>query len=285
VNLVERGSGAPLVLIPGIQGRWEYMRPAVDALSRNFRVLTFSLCGERASGLTFDPARGLENYVDQVAEALAAMTLTRATICGVSFGGLVAIRFASSHAASTEALILASTPGPGWHMRPRHQIYARLPWILGPLFVAESPWRLRQEFKAAFPEPRSRRAFSRGVLRTIVAAPLSLPNMAMRARLMSSIDVREDCARITAPTLVVTGERDLDHVVPTDGSSEYVRLIPHARAAVIDRTGHLGSVTRPDAFAATVRDFTNRAVPFADRVSSTNSGVRLQPDLEPDHVA
>ena len=26
------GSGPPLVLIPGIQGRWEYLRPAIDAL-------------------------------------------------------------------------------------------------------------------------------------------------------------------------------------------------------------------------------------------------------------
>ena len=43
MDLVDRGSGPPLVLIPGLQGRWEYLRPAVDALSASFRVLTFSL--------------------------------------------------------------------------------------------------------------------------------------------------------------------------------------------------------------------------------------------------
>jgi pimeloyl-ACP methyl ester carboxylesterase len=68
--------------------------------------------------------------------------------------------------------------------------------------------------------------------------------------------VTPDCARITAPTLVVTGERDLDRVVPVDGSSEYLRLIPNARAAVLERTGHLGSITRPEAFTAIVRAFT-----------------------------
>jgi 3-oxoadipate enol-lactonase len=258
MEIIERGSGAPLVLIPGIQGRWEYTRPAVDALSRFFRVLTFPLCGERGSGLTVDPARGLDDYADQVAAALAVKGLSRAAICGVSFGGLVAIRFAATRAASTGALILASTPGPGWQLRPRHRVYARLPWVFGPLFLAESPWRLRQELKAAFPERRSRRAFSRGVLRTIVTAPLSLSNMAMRARLMSSLDLREDCARISAPTLVVTGEPELDHVVPAEGSAGYVQLIPHARAAVINRTGHLGSITRPDVFAAIVWDFVER---------------------------
>ena len=33
MDIIDRGSGPPLVLIPGLQGRWEYLRPAVDALS------------------------------------------------------------------------------------------------------------------------------------------------------------------------------------------------------------------------------------------------------------
>ena len=47
--MVDIGSGSPLVLVPGIQGRWEWMRPAVDALARRLRVLTFTLAGERTS--------------------------------------------------------------------------------------------------------------------------------------------------------------------------------------------------------------------------------------------
>jgi len=68
-----KGSGTPLVLIPGVQGRWEYMREAVDALARSFRVITFALCGERASGLPFDDALGLDNYDAQVLRALDEM--------------------------------------------------------------------------------------------------------------------------------------------------------------------------------------------------------------------
>ncbi len=41
--MFEHGSGPPLVLIPGIPGPWEYMRPAVEALAASYRVLTFSL--------------------------------------------------------------------------------------------------------------------------------------------------------------------------------------------------------------------------------------------------
>jgi pimeloyl-ACP methyl ester carboxylesterase len=246
MEIVDRGSGPPLVLIPGLQGRWEYLRPAVDALSTCFRVLTFSLAAD-----------DLDGEARQVVTLLAARRLERATICGVSFGGIVALRFAATYPASTEALVLASTPGPDWHLRPRHALYARRPWLFGPLFIAETPWRLRAEMRAAFTETRARRAFSHNALRKFVSAPLSLTRMAARAQLIAAADRRGDCARVTAPTLVVTGEPALDHVVPADGSSEYARIIPGARAAVLERTGHLGSVTRPQAFAALMRDFVN----------------------------
>jgi pimeloyl-ACP methyl ester carboxylesterase len=245
VEIVDRGSGPPLVLIPGLQGRWEYLRPAVDALSASYRVLTFSLGSE-----------DLDGYARQVAAVLTGARIERATICGVSFGGLVALRFAAQNPARCEALVLASTPGPLLRLRPRHQIYVRAPWVFGPLFLAETPWRLRPEIRAAIPDAKARRQFSLRALQTVMSAPVSLSSMAARAKMISIDDVRPDCARITAPTLIVTGERDLDHVVPVDGSCEYLRLIPDSRAVVLERTGHLGSITRPDAFAAIVRAFT-----------------------------
>ena len=52
--MIDLGSGTPLVLVPGIQGRWEWMRPTVEALARHFRVLSFSLAGERTSRHPFD---------------------------------------------------------------------------------------------------------------------------------------------------------------------------------------------------------------------------------------
>lgn len=245
MEIVDRGSGPPLVLIPGLQGRWEYLRPAVDALSASFRVLTFSLGSD-----------DLDGYARQVAAVMAEARIERATICGVSFGGLIAVRFAARNPTRCDALILASTPRPALRLRRRHQMYVRAPWIFGPLFLAETPWRLRPEIRTAIPDAKARRQFSLRALQTLISAPVSLSSMAARATMISTEDVGPDCARITAPTLVVTGEPDLDHVVPVEGSSEYLRLIPNARAAVLERTGHLGSITRPDAFAAIVRAFT-----------------------------
>jgi 3-oxoadipate enol-lactonase len=252
----------PLVLIPGIQGRWEYMRRTVDALSNDFQVLTYSLQG-----------RTMEEYTAQVSRALDEHRLDRAVICGVSFGALVALRFAAASPQRTLALVMASPPGPGWHLRPRHRMYTRLPWIFGPLFLVETPFRLRAEMSVALPDWRDRWDFNQRALRTFMSAPVSPAAMAARARLIEGLDTRADCARISAPTLVITGERHLDHVVPAEGSSEYVQLIAGSRKAVLERTGHAGTMTRPADFARIVREFvgaperTHGSAPTRDRVA------------------
>ena len=271
MHIVEQGNGQALVLIPGLQGRWEYIRPAVVALSSVFRVITFPLCDEPSPDFVFDAGRGFDCYVEQVRAVLDQCHVDRAIVCGISFGGLIALRFAAAHPDRTCALVLASTPGPGWHLRRRHEVYARLPLLLGPLFLIETPWRLRRELAAAFPVRSARLRFASLQLKTLVHAPLSLARMACRARMMTRMDIAAECASVSAPTLVVTGERRLDHVVAVDESVGYVSLIRGARNVVLERTGHLGSITRPADFATIVRGF---ADDFLDR------GVRLQPDRD-----
>jgi 3-oxoadipate enol-lactonase len=259
MEIIDRGHGVPLVLIPGIQGRWEYMRPAIDRLARSFRVLTFPLCGEHSSQRRFEPARGLDNFVDQIDAVLDDRGLARAAVCGVSFGGLIALHFAARRRDRTSALILVSTPGPAFRPTARHQMYARVPWLLGPVFLAGIPGRVHAETSLALPEWRDRRRFVWGQIRAFAGAPLSLPLMAERSRLLGAPDLTNDCGRVLAPTLVISGEPSLDHVVPTEGTAEYLRLIPGAQAARIERTGHLGYITRPEVFADIVEHFLSAA--------------------------
>jgi pimeloyl-ACP methyl ester carboxylesterase len=255
MKFIDQGQGTPVVFIPGLQGRWEYTRITVEALARHFRVLTFSLGDEPAAKFAFDSSRGFDSYADQVHSVIDSASTPKAVICGVSFGGLVALRFAARHADRVSALVLASTPGPGWHLRPRHDLYARWPLLFGPLFAVEVPFRARGELLAALPDAAERRAFSSSILRTLLEAPVSLRRMARRARLIAGYDATSDAVRISAPTLVVTGEASLDHVVDVDESSRYEQLIPRSTRAVLSRTGHQGTLTRPDLFVDLVRSF------------------------------
>jgi pimeloyl-ACP methyl ester carboxylesterase len=255
MRIFETGQGPPLLIVPGLQGRWEYLRPAIGALGEAFHVITFPLCGEPGSGAPFEPARGLDALVEQIGAALDDRGLPRAAICGVSFGGLLALRFAARHADRTTALILVSAPGPVWHPRRRHALYIRAPRLLGPLFLLETPLRLRAEVRAAIPGTLARWRFAWRQTLTLLAAPVSLPRMAARARLMARTDATSECGRISAPTLIVTGEPGLDRVVRVQETLTYARLVSGARVVQLPRTGHLGLMTRPHLFARTLSDF------------------------------
>jgi pimeloyl-ACP methyl ester carboxylesterase len=249
----------PLVFIPGLQGRWEFMRRAVDALAPYCRVLTFSL-DEVDASRRFNRDKGLDGYVDHIERMLDAHDIDRAVICGVSFGGVVALRFAARRPGRTSALILVSTPGPRWTLARRQRLFARLPWLAAPLFFVGMPRRLREEIARAIPDSRERAAFRWEQARTLRRASVSPRRMAARARLIGTADAVSDCARVVAPTLVVTGEPALDRIVPVGdatggGTLEYAPLIPGARVVRIDHTGHLGSVTRPREFAAAIGVF------------------------------
>jgi pimeloyl-ACP methyl ester carboxylesterase len=229
------------------------MRRTVDALAESCRVITFSLCDEPAAEYPFDPVRGLDNYVSQVDAALNELGVRKAAISGLSFGGIIALHVAANRAEQATALILVSTPGPGWRLRPIHAIYAERPWLFAPLFFAGMPGRLRAELEAALPDRHERWAFKWEQVRTFFRAPLHPSRMAARAKLIARSDPAADCSRIAVPTLVVTGEPELDHVVA--GASEYACRIAGARLVHLPHTGHLGSVTHARAFANLVTGF------------------------------
>jgi len=263
VRIIDRGSGAPVVLVPGVQGRWEWMRPAVDALAARCRVITFSLADEPTSGARYDPEEGFAGYLRQIDEVFDELGLERATICGISYGGLVAAVFAARRPDRVSALVLMSAIPPSWRPDWRARFFMRAPRLLSPLFCVNS-LRLLPEMIAA-------RGVAGGLVFAVVhsgrvLASLFSPRlMARRVRWIEGLDLEPELASVRAPVLVMTGDRGLERVVPVERTHEYLRLWPHAERAVVPRTGHLGPLTRPDAFAALVATFAGTAGAGAER--------------------
>jgi pimeloyl-ACP methyl ester carboxylesterase len=263
LRIIDQGSGVPVVLVPGVQGRWEWMRPAVEALARRCRVITFSLADEPTSGAAFHAADGFGSYLRQIADALDARHVERATICGISYGGLIAAAFAARMPERVSALVLTSAIPPSWQPDRRVRFLLRAPLLLSPLFCINS-LRLLPEMMAARGVTGGL-AFGTGHVWTVLTNPFSPRLMASRVRLLEGLDLEPEIARVRAPVLVLTGEVGLDRVVPVERTREYLHLWPHAEANVVARTGHLGPVTRPDAFAALVAAFAGTAGAEAER--------------------
>ena len=253
--MIDVGHGAPVVLIPGIQGRWEWMGPAVDALSKHCRVVTGSLAGDRGSIRSFDVEAGFENYISWIDDLLERASLNQAAVCGVSYGGLVALHYAATHCNRVTALILTSTPSPTWRPSFMVEQYLKAPRLLSPAFVLSSPFRLYSEITAALPNPIERCAFTLTHLYRVIRHSFSPARMAERVRLLNGVDFASDCQRINTPTLVITGDPELDRVVPVKNTHEYLRVISGAVHSRLANTGHIGLVTRPQQFADIVTSF------------------------------
>jgi pimeloyl-ACP methyl ester carboxylesterase len=258
MTIVDLGTGPAVVLVPGIQGRWEWLRPAVDALARGCRVVTFSLADEPSSHGRFDPAEGFACYVAQIEEAMDAAGIERAVICGVSYGGLIAAAFAARHPERVSGLVLTSALPPAWAPDARVRFYLRAPVLLSPIFFIASIRMYREIAAASAGVWQSlARAASHG--RTVIGHMFSPSRMARRVSMLRDLSLQSELARMTMPTLVITGEPHLDRVVPVQATRQYIALWPHAHAATLERTGHLGSITRPDEFARLVTEFVQSA--------------------------
>jgi pimeloyl-ACP methyl ester carboxylesterase len=244
-----------LIVVPGVQGRWEWMRPALQRLAMECRTISYTLAGDFGSDRGIDAVRGFDTYLRQLDSILDRSGIARAAVCGVSYGGFVALRYAATRPERVSALILVSAPAPGWRPSARQQRYIQSPWLSTPAFVLTSPARVWPEIRAAIQDWGTRLRFLMTHGLRVLMAPMIPSLMAARVRLQQELDFCSDCARVRAPTLIVTGEEGLDFVVPVEVTQRYRNMIPGSRYEQMSRTGHIGMLTRPDRFARIVCDF------------------------------
>jgi pimeloyl-ACP methyl ester carboxylesterase len=242
------GAGPAVVLLQGYVGdgatTW---RPQIDALSDRFTVVAWDAPG---AGGSSDPPEsfGMAGYADCLAGFVSGLGLGRPFVVGLSFGGALAIEFNRRHSAVPKALVLASAYA-GW---------------AGSLPEDATAQRLRQALTLSGATPDEFRAallptmFTKGPARHVVEAfgstMLAFHPTGFRAMARASAeDLRDALPHVTAPTLLVYGDRDVR--APLDVARGLHAAIPHSRLVVLPGVGHVCNVEAPDEFNAAVRGF------------------------------
>jgi pimeloyl-ACP methyl ester carboxylesterase len=111
LNVVERGAGAPVLLIHGLASDAEAMAPVAQALADDARAIAYDRRGYGSSGAP-EPYRGttVEEQAQDAAALLGALDAGPAVICGDGFGALVALDLAKRHRPLVRAAVLSNPP-------------------------------------------------------------------------------------------------------------------------------------------------------------------------------
>lgn len=116
VELAERriGSGPPVIVLHGGPGaHHDYLLPGFDALAKSRELVYYDQRGGGRSPVPRDVPVGWQEQVEDLEALRQVWGLDRLTLCGYSWGGLLALLFATRYPAAVERIALVS-PAPAW---------------------------------------------------------------------------------------------------------------------------------------------------------------------------
>ncbi len=236
-DVVECGSGMPVVFLHGLVGLNEHWGKVVDCIASRVKCVTLEV-----------PLLGLRG-VDCSLSAVSAMTMQfldreigePAILVGNSFGGHVALRVTHERPELVHALVLAGSSGliertvvKGAPVRPTRE------WLvekIGELFYDKSKM-----------DPNDvDRAFELLNERGGARAMVKLSKSARRD------NMTDDLADIMQRTLLIWGREDI--VTPPSAGQGFSELMPNAKLHWLDACGHAPMIEAPIEFGDAMHKF------------------------------
>jgi pimeloyl-ACP methyl ester carboxylesterase len=256
VRFVEAGAGPTVLLVHGFLASHVTWEDAIVALGSSFRVIAPDLPGfgesEKPSPSRY--AYSCDAFAESMVDLVAALDLTRVSVCGHGLGGAVALAMAADHPDVVDRLVLVSATV--YEVRVDPVVRLAMQPIVGPLFFKQlygqrlflSHFR-RNVYGQSTALPRERLDY----LYEVFNAPAA--REAAYATMRSMLDTRSLVARlsrVTAPTLVVWGRQDSGN--PIAHGRRLARDIRGARLDVLE-SGHSPIEECPLPFAEAVTSF------------------------------
>ena len=247
------GEGAPIVMLNGIMMSTRSWKPFVKSLSANNRLILFDFFDQGQSD-RHPEQYDLDLQVDALCALFGHLGLSQAVVCGISYGGSVALKFAVRHPEQVGRLILFNstartgewlkTLGDGWIKNvqdPEAFYLATIPIIYSQDFYnRRSTWtRARRDFLVE--QVFTNNNFMEGLTRLIKSA--------------ESYDIISEIGAITAKTLIVASQQDA--ITPTCCQEDLHRLIKGSELVLLPGVGHATMYETPALFASLLLGFAN----------------------------
>lgn len=213
INYIQYGSGSDVVLLHGWGQNIAMMKPIGDRLQKNYRItiLDFPGFGESEEPKT---ALTVYDYCEILEELLKKLKVKKPVIMGHSFGGRIAIIYASRN--EVEKVVLFGSPCIRKEVKPSLKL------------------RMLKSLKK-IPGINKLEGFAKN---HIGSRDYKNASEIMKKILVNVVneDLSECAKKINVPTLLIWGDRDTE--APVEDAKELEKIIPDAGLIVLPNSTH-----------------------------------------------
>ena len=227
---------------------WE---PQIKSIPMGWRLITPDLRGFGGSTEVDSPAApSMADYAEDVVDLLDELGVARAVIGGCSMGGYAALALYQARPELFDGLVLANTRAGGDSPESRANRRNMLAVVdrEGPSGVARDmmPKLLGRHTHETRPDAEAN-------VRRLIKQQSPEAIRAAIHRMMHRPDSTPLLARVSVPTLVITGAED--EMIPVEESRRIASEIRGARLVIIPGAGHLANLEQPEAFNTALNEF------------------------------
>jgi pimeloyl-ACP methyl ester carboxylesterase len=253
----ETGAGQPLILVHEFAGDLRSFEPQMRHFGKRYRVVAFNARGFPPSDVpetssSYSQARA----ADDILSILDHIGEHKAHIVGLSMGGFATLHFGLRHHDRALSLCIGGC-GYGAELDKREAFRAEAD-IIGEFIkssgmagfaerYAFGPTRVQFQNK----DPRGFAEFKQ-MLSEHSAVGSANTQMGVQKERPSLYTLVEEMKKITAPTLIITGDEDWPCLLP---GILMKQSIPSAALSVIPNSGHAINLEEPDEYNRIVGDF------------------------------
>jgi proline iminopeptidase len=260
----ELGAGPAVVVLHGGPGAGhDYLLPAFSRLADEYRLHFYDQRGGGRSRVERPSRIGWRDHVADLEALRREWALERMAVIGYSWGGLLALLYATEHPDRVRALVLVA-PAAGWG-----DYHRRFKDEFGRRSGSAELERMREELEASGLRRKDPAAYRRrrfelsvaGYFRDPRDALGSTPFFMVQAQAQQATwaslkgygpELRRKLATLQVPTLILHGRHD---PMPLAWAEELAGVLPVARLIVLERSGHVPHVEEAERTFAEIRRF------------------------------
>jgi pimeloyl-ACP methyl ester carboxylesterase len=245
-----RADAPPVVLLHGVGANSMHWRFQLAGLSDRYRVIAWNAPGYVLSDALKTDSPDCKTFADALNDFLTALKLDRINLVGNSFGTRVAQCFAIHYPGRIIKLAMTGTGiGPrGMSEEDKQKIIATRE-----AQIAKGGYAFGARVNALLAANASPETIE--LVREVVRA--TSPRGFMHGVKLGLVDgyAPEDVApKLNFPVLMISGRED--RVNPTDkNAAVLIKQLPQGKLEILEDTGHLPEVEKPDVVNKMLRDF------------------------------